>query len=335
MGKGAEAMMEGPTIGPPPDPTEPAAAADSGASAPSEIRYTASIVPGPTGTIPDAIGEATMKLQAALGVPVWLLIQNEATNPLSELDDTVRLGFFTERQHLRECPNGAALLIDSPGGFAEAAFQVATLFRRHSRKFTAIVPRYAKSAATLLALGAETLYMGDDAELGPLDAQLYDEETERQGSALDEVQSLERLNSAALALVDQAMFLLVPRMRKKTDVLLPMVTSFAASMMQPLISKIDAVHYTQRERVLKVAEDYAVRLLQPRYSQEQAERIARQLVNNYAEHAFVIDRDELRDIFQHDLPVPSADVASSIDTLEVLLTFENVTAIGRVIESGV
>ncbi len=50
------------------------------------------------------------------------------------------------------------LVIDSGGGYAQAAFQIANLFRRHAGGFTAVVPRYAKSAATLLTLGADEIH---------------------------------------------------------------------------------------------------------------------------------------------------------------------------------
>jgi len=47
------------------------------------------------------------------------------------------------------------------------------------------VPRYAKSAATLLALGADRILLGKFAEIGPLDAQFDDPEREYRLSALD------------------------------------------------------------------------------------------------------------------------------------------------------
>ena len=36
----------------------------------------------------------------------------------------------------------------------------------------ALIPRYCKSAGTLIALGASALYMDDRSELGPLDMQV-------------------------------------------------------------------------------------------------------------------------------------------------------------------
>ena len=90
------------------------------------------------------------------------------------------------------------MVLESPGGFAPDAFNIARILCRHAGSFTVVIPSYAKSAATLLALGAERIVMGADAELGPLDAQLWDTEREERTSALDEIQALERLHTVAL-----------------------------------------------------------------------------------------------------------------------------------------
>ena len=43
------------------------------------------------------------------------------------------------------------------------------MLRRHCGSFLALVPRVAKSAATLMVLGGADVYMGREAELGPLE----------------------------------------------------------------------------------------------------------------------------------------------------------------------
>jgi len=65
------------------------------------------------------------------------------------------------------------LMINSPGGDANAAEKLLTMCRqRFSKTFNVIVPDYAKSAATMLALGSDKILMGYLAELGPVDPQL-------------------------------------------------------------------------------------------------------------------------------------------------------------------
>jgi hypothetical protein len=65
------------------------------------------------------------------------------------------------------------LFLLSPGGFADQAFNMARWCRKYaSKEFNVIIPYYAKSAATLLALGADSLVMGPSSELGPIDPQI-------------------------------------------------------------------------------------------------------------------------------------------------------------------
>ncbi len=219
-----------------------------------------------------AFAAAVARLEQALGMPVWLLVQPHGHHRYANLEEPVRAGFYKARHQLRTCRQ-VALVIDSPGGSARSAYQLATMLRRHCDGFVAVIPRYAKSAATLLTLGAERIYMGLDAELGPLDAQLLDMDREDWSSALDEVQALERLNVAALEQVDQAMMMLVQRTGKKIETLTPQALKFTADMMRPLLERIDTVHYIKQSRVLKVAEDYAMRLLVPKYGQERSREI--------------------------------------------------------------
>jgi len=65
------------------------------------------------------------------------------------------------------------LIINSPGGDGNVAEKLLLMFRqRFSKGFNVIVPDYAKSAATMIALGSDKILMGYLAELGPIDPQL-------------------------------------------------------------------------------------------------------------------------------------------------------------------
>jgi hypothetical protein len=254
----------------------------------------ASIHPGKDEPLPNEFSNCLNELEASLKMPVWFIVQNTPANSKNKCAD---IGRFLASQFARQkasLPKGSpiALVLDSPGGYARNAYQIANLLRKHCGGFVAVVPQYAKSAATLLALGAETIILGDDAELGPLDAQTFDSNREEPMSALDEVQSVERLFASSLEAVDQTMQLLVGRTGKKVEVLLAPVLHFVSEMMKPLFEKIDTVHYTQYSRVLKVAEEYAIRLLVPKYTPPIAKEIARRLVERYPEHGFVIDSIE-------------------------------------------
>lgn len=65
------------------------------------------------------------------------------------------------------------LLLHSPGGDIDAAEKLITLVRRRAgaSPVRVIVPDFAKSAATLIALGANEIVMSDSSELGAIDPQ--------------------------------------------------------------------------------------------------------------------------------------------------------------------
>ncbi len=63
------------------------------------------------------------------------------------------------------------ILLASPGGDGETAVQIVRSAQSRCRELTVIVPDQAKSAATLLALGAHHILMGPTSDLGPIDPQ--------------------------------------------------------------------------------------------------------------------------------------------------------------------
>ena len=64
------------------------------------------------------------------------------------------------------------LLVHTPGGLVLASDQIAYALKRHDGKVTVIVPHYAMSGGTLVALAADEILMDPDAVLGPVDPQL-------------------------------------------------------------------------------------------------------------------------------------------------------------------
>ncbi len=65
-----------------------------------------------------------------------------------------------------------ALILHTPGGLVLAASQIAMALKRHPGKKIVIVPHYAMSGGTLIALAADEILMDRNAVLGPLDPQL-------------------------------------------------------------------------------------------------------------------------------------------------------------------
>lgn len=71
-----------------------------------------------------------------------------------------------------EC-KGVDLILNSPGGLPEVAEKIITTLRHfYDDDFRVIVPEFAKSAATIVCLGADEIVMGYCSELGPVDPQM-------------------------------------------------------------------------------------------------------------------------------------------------------------------
>ena len=64
------------------------------------------------------------------------------------------------------------LVVHTPGGLVLAAEQIARALHKHPAKVTVLVPHYAMSGGTLLALAADEIVMDDNAVLGPVDPQI-------------------------------------------------------------------------------------------------------------------------------------------------------------------
>ena len=289
--------------------------------------------------LPKEFVELIQKLELELEMPIWMIV-HDGDGKWGDINYLIYEAFHGAKGQIEE-KKPVGLLLHSWGGLAEYAYKIVRLFQRRTEKLTLIVPCHAKSAATIMALGGNSILMGRDAELGPLDVQIYDTEHEEYDSALNAVQSLERLNAYALTALDQVMVMLAQRTGKKTDVLLPIAAEYATNMFKPLVEKIDSVSLTKKWRDLKVAEDYAVRLMKEAgYPYSTAKRIANSLVEDYSTHGFVIDRSESTafertsrdETFGLGLKIGEAKPSTELVFDALIPHLAKVTAIGRIEE---
>ena len=79
--------------------------------------------------------------------------------------------FFEELIYDADPGQDLHLILDSPGGDGETAVRLVRSAQARCRQLTVIVPDQAKSAATLLAMGAHCILMGPTSDLGPVDPQ--------------------------------------------------------------------------------------------------------------------------------------------------------------------
>jgi ClpP class serine protease len=95
------------------------------------------------------------------------------------------------------------LVVHSPGGLVLASEQIARALHRHPAKVTVIVPHYAMSGGTMLALSADEILMDDNAVLGPVDPQIGQWPAASIMKVADS-KPLERVNDETLILADIA-----------------------------------------------------------------------------------------------------------------------------------
>lgn len=76
--------------------------------------------------------------------------------------------------HKYDLKEGFILFLSSPGGSGLAAERIIKVCREHSGKigYQVIIPGKAKSAATMICLGANKIIMGNTSEVGPIDPQI-------------------------------------------------------------------------------------------------------------------------------------------------------------------
>jgi hypothetical protein len=206
-----------------------------------------------------------------------------------EIDSIIN--FHADRLYAAASPSKGAgkdilLIVQSNGGRIEPAYLISkTLKRISANKFVVAVPRRAKSAATLIALGADEIHMGMMSQLGPIDPQLHGLPVLALGNALDVIADL------------------TCRFPDTSE----MFTKYLTDQIP-----IRVLGYYQR--VGESAVQYAERLLTNKNLGDgnNPQEIAKHLVNHYKDHDFVIDFDEAQSLLgPHIVKEGSAEYAAA------------------------
>jgi hypothetical protein len=163
------------------------------------------------------------------------------------------------------------LILLSRGGEAGSAYLIGKLCRGYSdKKFVVSIPRFAKSAATLLSCAADEIHMGDLSELGPIDPQIDGMPALALKNSIEHIATLVTNN--------------------------PVASEMFAKYLHLSTNPVQIGYY---ERVAISALQYAENLLEthsdklPKSSMD----IAFELVYKYKDHGFVIDKEEAKKIF--------------------------------------
>ncbi len=86
--------------------------------------------------------------------------------------DTRMIETLLKSIDLSRYPGTLDLMINSPGGSPTAAEKIVLTCRAYAKSFRVIVPQTAMSAATMVAMGADTILFTPTSEIGPIDPQM-------------------------------------------------------------------------------------------------------------------------------------------------------------------
>lgn len=211
------------------------------------------------------------------------------------------------------------LILRSSGGEVEPAYIISKMCNRlkGDKKFFIGIPAEAKSAATLLSLGADELHMGSMSELGPIDPQIND------FPALAFSGTLEKITQLAHKYPNAA----------------DMLAKYLIG------SDLDVRALGHYDRITESATQYATLLLQAKATSTEntsrdLEQLASHFTNHYKDHNFVIDIDEAQKLLgskmvkaDTEIYVACYEIHKFLETFEHTMIFrlmaKRVVAIGR------
>lgn len=190
----------------------------------------------------------------------------------------------------------AILVLATPGGDPHAGFRIARALQHAYGEFSLLVPRYCKSAGTLIAIGATDLYLSDMSELGPLDIQVKkNDELVGRNSGLDIIAALDYLRDQSMRSFHQHCTELVAGAGLSTKAASDIAARLTIGMLEPISGQIDPMRLAEMQRAMDIAYQYGQRL------NSKSNNLRSQgldlLVSGYPSHGFVIDRKEAKSIF--------------------------------------
>ncbi len=185
------------------------------------------------------------------------------------------------REHFADLNGELDVIVDSSGGDIDAAYNIACLFQSYgNKKLTFIVPRWAKSAATLLVCSGDEILMTPIAELGPLDPQI---------TTVNPFE--ERIERFSPLHIQTTLDLIRDEYAQGNE-------NLANGLLKRLQFPLTLGRYIKYH---EVGEQYLVRLLKERMEKTgklkaTPEDIAKRLTSEYADHGFCINFSESKNI---------------------------------------
>jgi hypothetical protein len=199
------------------------------------------------------------------------------------------------------------LVLMTPGGDAHAAYRIAHCLQGSYEKFWVFVSGWCKSAGTLVAIGANEIFIDFLGELGPIDVQRGKrDELWETSSGLTEDAALEVLEKTAFKMFRD--YLLSIKHISRGQVTFNTAAEVAGKMvigqLGPVYAQIDPSKIGENARAMNIAIDYGLRLNLHSGNLRNRKSLDR-LASAYSSHSFVIDEKEAKELFSSVLqPTP-------------------------------
>jgi len=208
------------------------------------------------------------------------------------------------------------LIIQSDGGDAHVGFMSAKVLQSCCENMTAYIPRWAKSASTLICLAAHEIVLSLGAQIGPLDTQVPDPQNEEYFiSALNGFTVLRAIADFLHLELDLTVRQINKQARLTATQAIHSSTEFVDIIAHPLLEKVRVQDLGFFKRALDTILEYGIELLrQANVKEEKAKKIANKLVYGYPNHAFAINFHQASGIGLH-AREPSDDENNIIEYL--------------------
>ena len=243
-------------------------------------------------------------------------IQEKRKNPILFLQlETIDIASLLKTHKLlhRKAFNTLDVILNTPGGDIDAAFQYTKILRKKSKKINILVPLFSKSAGTLMCLCGDKIFLTDLSELGPLDTQIQESQegdVPSYSSALNGFKALEQVQRHSLETLDIAAKLIYNRSKLKMSEAVHLAIEFSGQTVGTLYGKLNPLKIGEYARALEIGEKYGIMILTDymNWDFKRAQDTIKKLVYDYPSHAFVIDFKELQSI-----GLPAEEVGTDIE----------------------
>ncbi len=205
-----------------------------------------------------------------------------------------------EKQNVKDIDT-LYLVLCSNGGSPACAFELAYYLNGIAQKIIGMIPSFAYSSSSLLALSFDEIHLGSFGFLGPMDTQAPYYDAEKGYN----YHSMENIDACCHAIIDygiKAMDKSVRMILKQTDLnasdSIKLSKGMIESMIHPILNKIDPNTLGNYHRASDLASMYGVRILTDIMGIDinLAWGICEGMTKGYPTHGFHIKKSELKKI---------------------------------------